>query len=114
MASSRWPVKLFNYLLLFLVAGIAAIALTTNFRQQPSFEPIDNNQMGGETTFHNRSSHAFGQPAPGLTPKEVALHAKGDVTFDAVFVTAPAKVNPGLGPLGGFSVVAWLRAAGRP
>ncbi len=53
---------------------------------------------GGETTFYNRSSHAFGQPAPGLNAKEMDLHAIGDATFDAVFVTAPAKIHPGLGP----------------
>jgi CxxC motif-containing protein (DUF1111 family) len=37
-------------------------------------------------------------PAPGLTPAEMSQHLRGDANFDAVFVTAPARVNPGLGP----------------
>jgi len=54
---------------------------------------------GGETTIRNRTSRAYEQPAPNLSESWLALHLEGDRHFDAVFVTPPATVNPGLGPL---------------
>ncbi|MGB8698220.1 MAG: di-heme oxidoredictase family protein [Thermosynechococcaceae cyanobacterium] len=54
---------------------------------------------GGTTTVVNRTSQGFGQPAPNLTDAELALHIEGDRAFEATFVTAPAPVNAGLGPL---------------
>lgn len=54
---------------------------------------------GGETTVFDASSHAFSIPAPNLSSDALDRHLKGDVEFEAVFVTAPAVVNPGLGPL---------------
>lgn len=93
--ASRLPSRWLAYLLVFLAAIMLAIALSW----QLSKTPLPNYQAGGATTFYDRSSHAFSQPAPGLSERELALHLEGDVTFDAVFVTAPAPVNPGLGPL---------------
>ena len=54
---------------------------------------------GGETTVFDASSHAFSIPAPNLSDASLAKHLEGDVEFEAVFVTAPAVVNPGLGPI---------------
>ena len=54
---------------------------------------------GGATTVFEQSSHAFTLPAPGLTDEESALHLEGDAAFEAQFVTAPAELNPGLGPV---------------
>jgi CxxC motif-containing protein (DUF1111 family) len=54
---------------------------------------------GGITTTYDRTSQAFGAPAPGLNGEESDKHVAGDLAFDALFVTAPARVNPGLGPL---------------
>ena len=54
---------------------------------------------GGETTVFDASSHAFSIPAPNLSPAAFEKHLEGDVEFEAVFVTAPAVVNPGLGPI---------------
>ena len=54
---------------------------------------------GGETTIFDASSHAFSIPAPNLSPAALEKHLDGDVEFEAVFVTAPAVVNPGLGPI---------------
>lgn len=56
-------------------------------------------RAGGETTLWNRTSAAYEQPAPNLEPDWAKLHAMGDGTFEARFVTAPAPVNPGLGPV---------------
>ena len=54
---------------------------------------------GGETTVFDASSHAFSIPAPNLSASALEKHLEGDVEFEAVFVTAPAVVNPGLGPI---------------
>ena len=54
---------------------------------------------GGETTIFDASSHAFSIPAPNLSPAALEKHLDGDVEFEAVFVTAPAVINPGLGPI---------------
>lgn len=92
-----------NNVLRFLIIGsiaiVAAILLSIivnsfSFSQKSSI-PL----AGGETTVFNRSSHAFSQPAPNLTDLELTKHLDGDADFDAVFITAPAQVNPGLGPV---------------
>lgn len=54
---------------------------------------------GGDLTVFDRSSAAFGFPAPNLSGDELALHVRGDGAFEANFVTAPAPVHSGLGPL---------------
>lgn len=95
-SSSPRPSRLLGYLLLFVAAIAVAALLSFGLKRGTTDSP--NYQAGGATTFYNRSSHAFGQPAPGLNAQEMDLHAEGDVTFDAVFVTAPAPVHPGLGP----------------
>ena len=56
-------------------------------------------QSGGDTTIYMRSSQAYAQPAPNLDDYWDERHAVGDLAFEAAFVTAPANVNPGLGPL---------------
>lgn len=54
---------------------------------------------GGETTIIDASSQAFSSPAPNLSTTALDTHLKGDAGFEDTFVTAPAKVNSGLGPL---------------
>lgn len=65
----------------------------------PAWSQLDSRLAGGDTTIRNRTSQAYAQPAPNLTDDWLALHTEGDRAFDAVFVTPPAPVNPGLGPL---------------
>lgn len=60
---------------------------------------IITNAQGGQTTVLDASSNAFSYPAPNLGYKNLNQHLLGDVAFEAVFVTAPAPVNGGLGPL---------------
>ena len=54
---------------------------------------------GGATTISDATSKAFANPAPNLSAESFALHMEGDVAFGAKFVTAPAPVNSGIGPL---------------
>lgn len=54
---------------------------------------------GGKTTYNNIFSGSFEQPSSNLSFDELALHASGDAAFGNKFVTSPAIVNPGLGPV---------------
>lgn len=54
---------------------------------------------GGDTTILSETSHAFSIPAPNLAADALEKHLDGDLEFEAIFVTAPAEVNPGLGPI---------------
>jgi CxxC motif-containing protein (DUF1111 family) len=54
---------------------------------------------GGAMTVFDATSGAFETPAPNLSDESLARHLAGDVQFGAIFVTAPAPVNPGLGPV---------------
>jgi CxxC motif-containing protein (DUF1111 family) len=80
------------FIALVIVAAIVGIILSRLLQPQPL--PL----AAGEATVFNRTSSAYQQPAKGLTEAEMKQHRAGDRAFDAVFVTAPATVNPGLGP----------------
>lgn len=54
---------------------------------------------GGETTVFNNGSTAFEQPSSNCNATELTKHTDGDAAFEATFVTAPAIVGSGLGPL---------------
>ena len=84
--------------ILFAIAIIIAICLTPLLTHHVDLQDPDL-LAGGDTTVVNRTSLAFSQPAPNLSNKEVALHKEGDQAFGATFVTAPASVNAGLGPM---------------
>ncbi|HIK33378.1 MAG TPA: c-type cytochrome [Oscillatoriales cyanobacterium M59_W2019_021] len=83
---------------LLAIAALLGIALSILLHHSWKDSP-SGLLAGGATTVHNRSSRAFSQPSPGLSAEEFDRHGEGDANFDAVFVTAPALVNPGLGPL---------------
>src|SRR4051812_4114448 len=54
---------------------------------------------GGAMTVFNVSDEAFGQPAPNLGPRALALHDEGDEAFEAAFDAAVETERPGLGPV---------------
>lgn len=60
---------------------------------------INNALSGGDTTLFDQSSTAFANPAPNLDDEGLARHLVGDNEFEQAFVTAPAVVNSGLGPV---------------
>lgn len=61
-----------------------------------SFEYYDERLSGGQQTTFNES---FGETFPILSASKTATHDLGDGIFGATFVTAPAPINPGLGPV---------------
>jgi CxxC motif-containing protein (DUF1111 family) len=90
--------KLVKFLIILAIAILASVGLSILFGQNRSPQPTVL-LAGGETTVFNRTSKGFSQPAPNLTKDELDLHIEGDRAFEAVFVTPPAEINPGLGPL---------------
>jgi CxxC motif-containing protein (DUF1111 family) len=62
-------------------------------------QSFDESLLGGDTTVFDATTQAFEFPAPDLTNDGLKKHLDGDAAFDAVFVSAPALVNPGLGPI---------------
>ncbi len=56
-------------------------------------------RAGGETTVETSTANAFAFPSANLSDEAEALHNAGDVEFGAQFVSAPAAVNGGLGPI---------------
>lgn len=57
----------------------------------------DRSLSGGATTIHNATTQAFTFPAPNVA--DLDRHLDGDLAFEASFVSAPAVINPGLGPV---------------
>lgn len=57
----------------------------------------DRSRSGGETTIDNATTLAFTFPAPNVA--DLDKHLDGDLAFEVSFVSAPAPVNPGLGPI---------------
>jgi CxxC motif-containing protein (DUF1111 family) len=61
--------------------------------------PADEWLAGGSQTIFNRGASAFSTQFPNLNGVRPRVHAIGDGAFGASFVSAPAPVNPGLGPI---------------
>ncbi|MDJ0635274.1 MAG: di-heme oxidoredictase family protein [Xenococcaceae cyanobacterium MO_188.B29] len=97
MTSLSWRSsnKLATLAMLFMVAIIIGIFLSRLWNSASPQIPL----AAGETTVFNRTSTAYEQPSAGLTEANFDKHGEGDIAFEAVFVTSPARVNPGLGPL---------------
>ncbi len=88
----------FKFLSIFVLALIAGMALSTFL----GYSRLSQRQValaGGATTAFLRTSQGLQQPAANLSEADLAQHIEGDRAFEAVFVTAPAPINAGLGPL---------------
>ena len=64
-------------------------------------ETVDEDRLlsGGAATVFDASSLAFENPIPSLNGEEMDRFLAGDAAFEQVFVTAPAEVGHGLGPV---------------
>ena len=90
-----------SYILFFiaLLCSLITACNSDNLTDPAKMDFSDKKFSGGETTVFDATSHAFSTPAPNLSADGLAKHLEGDVEFEAVFVTVPAEVNPGLGPV---------------
>jgi len=87
----------------FLVSGILLLVVIINVvcRKAVVFqdEDYDPRLSGGAATVFMSNSQAFGQIIPGLVGYDTYMHDIGDDIFGQTFVSAPAKIYPGLGPI---------------
>ncbi|MFM2048887.1 MAG: hypothetical protein RI955_1435 [Bacteroidota bacterium] len=60
---------------------------------------FDERLSGGTQTIFDASAGAFGHGFENLNAIAEFNHEVGDASFEATFITAPSKVNAGLGPL---------------
>ncbi len=84
---------------LFVLISMVTALLFAACDGEGSGDEIPPIRAGGDTSVENRTSFAFEEPAANLSEESFEKHAQGDITFGDVFVTPPAVVNPGLGPL---------------
>src|SRR5262249_29640746 len=61
--------------------------------------PADEWLAGGSQTVFEKGVSAFSTPFPNLLNNRGRVHEIGDGGFGATFVSAPAPINPGLGPI---------------
>lgn len=82
----------------FLLTGLI---LVDACRKPEELVEEDHNEWltGGSQTVFDRGASAFGHAFPFLSADKARVHEVGDLAFEATFVTAPARLNPGLGPL---------------
>ncbi len=62
-------------------------------------EGYDARLSGGMATVFDATSKAFSHEVPGLNENDALVHEIGDAAFEQTFVSAPAPVNSGLGPV---------------
>src|SRR5882757_553412 len=70
-------------------------------RKAESFPETDYDPRlsGGAATVFDETSKAFGHSIDGLNANDLHAHEVGDRAVEQTFVTAPAPVNSGLGPV---------------
>lgn len=86
---------------IILVSVCTVIGIVQACRKPELLEEADYNEWlsGGSQTVFDAGSGAFSQAFPSLSADKEALHETGDVAFEATFVSAPAQLRPGLGPI---------------
>lgn len=81
---------------LLLLFGIISCRKSQPFTE----DRLDMRMSGGMNyTIFDASSNAFTSMIPGLSARDIFVHELGDHLFESKFVSAPAPVNPGLGPI---------------
>lgn len=84
--------------LLFLPLCLLLIASCRD-KEPVNTVPASDYQSGGATTTTGYYTQIFQQPASNLDAAGLRDHQTGDANFEAVYVTAPAAVQGGLGPV---------------
>lgn len=88
-------------LIVLSVVTTALLVVVDACRKPEEFpaEEYDELYAGGSQTVFDGGSGAFGHAFPNMNTQREELHEIGDAGFEAPFVTAPAPINGGLGPV---------------
>ncbi|MES2388104.1 MAG: di-heme oxidoredictase family protein [Bacteroidota bacterium] len=83
------------------ILPVAVLLSACNHDPVSSPEAENENELlaGGRNTVFTTGFRAFGSGFPDMGGNRASLHEIGDGAFAATFVTAPAILNPGLGPV---------------
>jgi CxxC motif-containing protein (DUF1111 family) len=85
----------FNYLV-FASICVGFLACARNDSDNDAQFDVN---AGGATTVRSASSIAFSHAAPNMDANLQLMHTQADGAFETPFVTAPAPINGGLGPV---------------
>jgi CxxC motif-containing protein (DUF1111 family) len=90
-----------NYFIIFGIVSAFVFLLADACRKPELLEESDYNELysGGSQTVFDDGSHAFSHEFPNMNATQSALHGAGDGAFEVPFVTAPAFLHQGLGPI---------------
>lgn len=86
-----------SFILFLMAVNLTSCQPNEGGTSQKEINPRLN--AGGGTTVFQDNSFAFSTPANNLTGSNMAQHLDGDAAFEQAFVTAPAEINAGLGPV---------------
>ncbi|RYE23462.1 MAG: thiol oxidoreductase [Sphingobacteriales bacterium] len=80
------------------------ICLTATFSMCRKAVPLsdddyDERLAGGMATIFDETSKAFSHAVEGMNATDELEHERGDAAFEQTFVSAPAPINSGLGPI---------------
>ena len=87
----------------FKIIGVLVVLVLVLVKCQKSAvfpaEQYNDQLSGGDETSFNATSQAFGSMFSGLDVYDEHVHTLGDLVFNQSFVTAPALIHGGLGPI---------------
>ncbi len=86
------------YLFTLIITLPVMIMMCTKPSEFPEAQ-FDPRLSGGEATVFDATSKALGHEVPGMNERDTRVHEIGDNASDQTFVTAPAPLNSGLGPI---------------
>lgn len=96
-----------NRTLNYFVLVLLLIVFSCSKIEEYDIDQTDERLSGGIQTVFDESSGAFGNAFPVMYGNNSMAHNLGDKDFNATFVTAPALVHSGLGPI--FNAVSCVR-----
>ena len=85
--------------LLAILAAVILFQFACSKMQMPINNPDSEWLSGGGQTAFDGGSGSFSHMFSGMATVQNRVHEVGDGQFSATFVTAPAPLNPGLGPI---------------
>jgi len=94
----RFSARRFSYV--FVIAG-CLLAITYSCRKPKEYVESETDEWfsGGAGTVFDETKDAFARMMPGMNSFYEKVHEEGDAAFEATFVSAPAPVHQGLGPV---------------
>jgi CxxC motif-containing protein (DUF1111 family) len=87
---------------LYVTGEIVFCILVFTMCNRANFFPesgYDDRLSGGLATVFDETSKAFSHHINGMSEHDLHVHDLGDASFEQTFITAPAPVNSGLGPV---------------